>query len=473
MSRHFWLLFHRWGGLILTVPLIIVGLTGSIIAFNKEMNHLLTPERYATPQPDVPKLDLATLAARATTSAPPGGVIQQIAISEESVRIVVMPPINMAAMLAKKEKMEKMMASGGFSMLFNMFSMQAELMKDMAFPPYTLYLDPWTGKELAREKQIVGSSWERGLMPFIHDLHDRLALPVLGNWVLGIIALLWTLDSFISYYLTFPVTRRKGNDATAPGKSWWARWKPAWKIKTGASTYRLNFDLHRANGLWLWPLLFVFAWSSVMFNLNSVYTFVTKSLFEYTVPVKSEANKLAQQRMAKQMEQMKAQNEPLPEVGEILVSARRLADEEGARLGIALGEITSYSNQMGIMGNGSLTSVSLLLNTPDCAGVDERRCRASLQFDARTGTLVEPLKLQNQMEQTENEPLGNFISRWLRKLHYGQTLGLWYQIVVCITGIVIAMLSITGIYIWWKKRRARKHSEAMKAEAELAADVTT
>lgn len=95
----------------------------------------------------------------------------------------------------------------------------------------------------------------------------------------------------------------------------------------------------------------------------------------------------------------------------------------------------------------------------------------SLKFDSKTGTLVE-FKTPDK-DELQNEPTGNFITRWLRKLHYAHPIGLWYQIVVCITGIVIALLSGTGIYIWWKKRKARKHSEAKKAEAELAADVAT
>nr|WP_253203921.1 PepSY-associated TM helix domain-containing protein [Methylosinus sp. KRF6] len=30
-----------------------------------------------------------------------------------------------------------------------------------------------------------------------------------------------------------------------------------------------------------------------------------------------------------------------------------------------------------------------------------------------------------------------------------------YRIFVCILGLVIAMLSGTGVYIWWKKRAAK------------------
>jgi len=46
---------------------------------------------------------------------------------------------------------------------------------------------------------------------------------------------------------------------------------------------------------------------------------------------------------------------------------------------------------------------------------------------------------------------------WLRALHMIQDPVdyLVYRIFVCVIGVVIVMLSVTGVYIWWKKRRAR------------------
>ncbi len=52
-------------------------------------------------------------------------------------------------------------------------------------------------------------------------------------------------------------------------RTWWQRWKPAWQIKRGASTYRLNLDLHRAFGLWLWAMLFLIAFTSMSMNLGN------------------------------------------------------------------------------------------------------------------------------------------------------------------------------------------------------------
>jgi uncharacterized iron-regulated membrane protein len=51
----------------------------------------------------------------------------------------------------------------------------------------------------------------------------------------------------------------------APVKSWWGRWKPAWLIKLNGGAYRINFDIHRALGLWTWAMMLVFAGSSVAF----------------------------------------------------------------------------------------------------------------------------------------------------------------------------------------------------------------
>jgi uncharacterized iron-regulated membrane protein len=67
-------------------------------------------------------------------------------------------------------------------------------------------------------------------MPFVYKLHDELALGMTGIWILGIVALVWTLDCGVGFYLTLP-----------------------------AGTHALM--------LWLWVVLLLFAWSSVYMNL--------------------------------------------------------------------------------------------------------------------------------------------------------------------------------------------------------------
>ena len=65
MVRQVFVFIHRWAGLAMTVFLILVGLTGSLLAFKTDVERLICPRIYATPRPGVLPLDFATLAERA------------------------------------------------------------------------------------------------------------------------------------------------------------------------------------------------------------------------------------------------------------------------------------------------------------------------------------------------------------------------------------------------------------------------
>src|SRR3546814_1898719 len=67
---------------------------------------------------------------------------------------------------------------------------------------------------------------------------------------------------------TLPLPLRTGAERR---KSWVSRWAVAWRIKRAARPTRRVLDLHRAGGLWLWGMLVIFAWSSVLLSLSPVY----------------------------------------------------------------------------------------------------------------------------------------------------------------------------------------------------------
>ena len=119
-----------------------------------------------------------------------------------------------------------------------------------------VYVDRFTGEILGERKWGAIDQGMKNLMPFIYRLHYSLALDSLGEYLLGIVALLWTIDCFIGAYLTFPPGRRQstvkdGNLLRVVG-NWLTRWSPSWKVRTRRAGYKLNFDLHRAGGLWPW-----------------------------------------------------------------------------------------------------------------------------------------------------------------------------------------------------------------------------
>ncbi len=51
MTRALFVWLHRWTRLLMAAFLIIVGLTGSLLAFWGELNHWLTPELFPGPRP--------------------------------------------------------------------------------------------------------------------------------------------------------------------------------------------------------------------------------------------------------------------------------------------------------------------------------------------------------------------------------------------------------------------------------------
>ena len=161
-----------------------------------------------------------------------------------------------------------------------------------------MYVDPYTGAIIGtRDKEAW--AWHNTMWK-VFWLHRDLLLGNIGKWLLGIVSLVWTINCFIGFYLTFPRAVKSSQSKQVSSKkraSLFKRWLPAWKIRRKTNTFKLNYDVHHAFGLWLWVMLFVIAWSSVGFNLKPVYQPVMQAVVGLTPrergqpPTKPEPNK--------------------------------------------------------------------------------------------------------------------------------------------------------------------------------------
>lgn len=70
MIHRYFVWLHRWTGLLMTVFLIVVGLTGTLLAFRSKIDRVLNPQWHASPEPGQVPLDLATLAEKAESLVP-------------------------------------------------------------------------------------------------------------------------------------------------------------------------------------------------------------------------------------------------------------------------------------------------------------------------------------------------------------------------------------------------------------------
>jgi len=194
-------------------------------------------------------------------------------------------------------------------------------------------------------------------------------------------------------------------------------------------------------------MLFVFAWSSVGFNLNQAYTPVMQTLFGLSEP----------------MAGLPARAEPLdhPRLGwrEAYAMGHALLGEQARQHGFVI-EKEKYLYCDWDHG----VYVISARGTQE----GEKSNRTSVTFDADTGVV-----LQAAWPGSPSEKTGDVVTQWLYWLHMAYVFGLPMQIFVCIMGLVITALSVTGVYIWWKKRRARKFSRVHRGAAAEIFDTET
>ena len=293
------------------------------------------------------------------------------------------------------------------------------------------FVNPYTGKVIAARKWGDISQGMINLIPFIYTLHFELALGELGTYVFGIVALLWTMDCFVGAYLTFPASRKDKNRHHA---SWVQAWKKSWRVRWNKGTFKLNFDLHRAGGLWIWAMLLVVAWSSVGFNLNQVYSPAMSAVFDFQV---------ADERIATLQ---KPQSRPLIDFGIALVKAEQLMQAEAKRNDFTVinSERLSYDPYRAVYQYRVKTSLD----------INEKVGQTAIYLDANTGQ-------QLAIFLPSTKANGDTVNSWLMYLHTAKVWGLAYQVFVLCVGLMVVVLSATGIYIWWKKHKSKAKAMAL------------
>lgn len=402
--RRYWVILHRWLGLASASFLVVVGLTGSLLAFLPELNRAVTPALFL-PASTGPSLDPATVAERV-----------QGTLSGVRVRGVFLhdPRVAIVGVVPRRDPNGEPSAAAAFDQVF---------------------VNRHTGEILGWRKFGDLSEGWLNLMPFVYRLHYNLALGKTGMWILGITALVWTIDCFIGLWLTLPMKRAS---ASASGRSALSRqtsgrfvhrWAPAWRVKWPAPPYRLQFDLHRATGLWLWFALLIFAWSSVHMNLHdSVYAPVTRLFLDYP-PRSQERTVNAPPSGEPRLDWRQAQR-----VGQRLITA------QAADRGFAVLEPVALW-----IDRSRGTYRYVVRSSLD---FQDRRGRTWVSFDADSG---DPIHVSLPVGQHS----GHTLTHWLVSLHEANVFGWPYRVFVAILGLATAGLSVTGVALWWMKRRAR------------------
>lgn len=371
---------HRYGGLALAGFLVLAGLSGSIIVFYRELDVALNPEFYRVPA-GVQRLSANEMARRVEAQLPKATISLLVLNQPEgrATEIWVQP-------------------------------------KSGSLPYDQVFADPANGKIKGMRKWGEAGVSRAALMPMLYVFHYTLKLPgVWGTVLMGAMACLWTLDCLFAFILTLP-----------RGKPFWTKWSTAWRIKRDAGSYRFNFDLHRAGGLWLWGLLLLLATSGVGLNLHDQVFRPIIGLFATLKP---------------DVEEVGAPRLKLP-------PAPPLLDwDDAVQRGRELAQNRPYTPRY-VFHFPMYHAYGIGFGKPQGDGMDGWGL-SYVYFDDRTGK-----ELLNQFSGEGRA--GDIYVNAQYQLHSGRILGWPGRILIFFCGIAVAVLSITGVYIWLKKLRARQ-----------------
>ncbi len=388
---------HRILGLSTALFLICAGLTGAVLAFYAEIDAALNPAAYRATA-EGPPLSPEALAQRIDAGAPNRAVWYMMLDHEPGHAVLAV-----AAGRVDPKTGE-----------------QAELTTDW------FNVDPVSGAILAERKWGECCFSRLNLVPFLYEFHHNLSLPgVYGILFMGVVAILWFVDGFIGLALTFP-----------RGRPFFAKWRPAFGIK-GGSRFRLNLDLHRAAGLWLFVVLIVVAFTSITMNLRPQVVEPLVSLFSKVTPTPLSGPPLERLR------DRTLSYDVVVEAGITEARARGWNDPPSE---------VFYSPHFGIFGVAF-------------GDHDDPMDIRWLYFDGETAA-----------------PKGDFLPgvgtagdiflQIQYPIHSGRIFGLTGRIIIAVTGVVVALLAVTGIAVWWMKRAGRR-SRAKKASHKIAPTKTS
>ena len=183
----------------------MAGITGSLLAFHAELDDMFNYKLAQIERQDAPQLPIATLHDKV---------------------VAAYPKYNFSSMPTSLEADK--------SAVFSVDRARGESTKNQPKALFQeVYVNPYNG-DIVGTRDKDAWAW-RNTMWKVFWLHRDLLLGDIGKLLLGVIALIWTINCFIGFYLTFPraVNNKKVSQKTVPKTtpkkraSFIKRWLPA------------------------------------------------------------------------------------------------------------------------------------------------------------------------------------------------------------------------------------------------------
>lgn len=399
---------HLWVGLVLLVPLVLMGVTGAVLIYAHDIEHLLGQSGPAVVTPGEWRSPAEIVAAAQAANSEPGRMPIAVRWPAE-----VGEP---AAVRLSRPGMagERPQLRGGQPP-----AQQGQAGAQGAVPavsPFAgsrqLLIDPVSLQVLETQQAMTG--WVR----FFHDLHGHLFITgglgrELVGWLGVAMLLLGTTGMII----------------------WWPRsgqWKNAFTFRWKTRGARFHRDLHGAVGIWSLAIF-------MLVNFTGVYIAFpqqTGAVINAIWPGRDMRAAMFQARVER------------PQPGQ-----QAMALDDAVALALGRAPDARFLNAFLPTRPDQALRIGLVRGVPEDGApgitvlIDPWRHSVIDVFDPKAFST------------------GETIIAWQRALHYGTGLGGIYKFLVFLSGVTIPIFAVTGTLMWWIKRRNRRATEQAKLAA--------
>lgn len=407
----YWLLqLHLWIGLILLLPLVMMGVTGAVLVYAHDIEHLL-----GQGEPDVRTVgewrspaELIEAAKAATTD--PGRIPIAVRWPTE---VGEPAAVRLSRPGMANERPQFRGPQGGGQQQGGPAQGRVPTQSPFA-GSLQILIDPVSLQVIETQQAMTG--WVR----FFHDLHGHLLIPGgLGRELVGWLGVALLVLGCSGLYLWWP----------RPGQ-----WKAAFMVRRKAKGLRLNRELHGAVGIWSLAIFMLVNFTGVYLAFPQQVSAAVNSIW----PGRDMRAAMFQARV----EPMRG-TPPMGVNDAVELAKTRVPDARF--LSAFLSIRPDQAMRVGFVRPGHEAGAPIITVI-----VDPYRKAVIDVFDPRTMTT------------------GESIVAWQRALHYGIGLGGIYKFLVFVSGLIIPIFAVTGFLMWWIKRRNRRAGERAK-QAILAA----
>ena len=367
--KHYLLTAHLWLGLMLCIPIIVIGISGSALLVQSHYLNRSLPAATATG----PKQTLMRAIEAARAAGPENARLGRVDLSVRDghpVTVQLNPP-------------------------------------GRGVRAVRVYVDP-VSLEVLGTKEVVPRGQALG---FLINIHSFLMMrPFIGVKIVGALGVVMILMGISGLILWWP---RKG------------QWRRAFIVSRGARGLSLHLDLHHAAGIWTVAVL-------LLMSVSGVYL-----CFPQTVT----------DGLTRIMPSALGSGEPVagfvptpgPLDADMAVASALTAVSDARAVGVLMPE------QEG-------RPILVFLETTRLGGATQPQILVTL--DRATGDV-------GYVDDPREHGMVETVVNFQNALHYGVAFGAVWWIVVFVSGLLPLLFAITGLNIWWARRRVtHRASEA-------------